>query len=45
MVLESLVQNMRYAVRDLRAAPLFSTVAILTLAVGSRHGDLKGRAT
>ncbi len=34
MVLESLAQDMRYAVRDLRAAPLFSCVAILTLAVG-----------
>ncbi|HEY1912415.1 MAG TPA: ABC transporter permease, partial [Vicinamibacterales bacterium] len=34
MLLESLVQDVRYAVRDLRCAPLFSSVAILTLAVG-----------
>jgi predicted permease len=34
MFLETLVQDVRYAVRDLRAAPLFSSVAILTLAVG-----------
>ncbi len=34
MVLESLVQDVRYAARELRASPSFSSVAILTLAVG-----------
>src|SRR3954470_19111123 len=32
--LERLVQDVRYAVRSLRRAPIFATIAILTLALG-----------